>query len=72
MAGGMSFPETMEIETPERGYNSDFVKKFDKDIHVLISELQEKLSAVYMKNTEVEDLGLKLKKKLQTWSRNNE
>ena len=54
MAGATSFPETAEIETPEREYNSDIVEKSEKDLLI---------SALHMKNEELEDLVLKLKKK---------
>ena len=40
MAGGISFPETVEIETLEWGYNSDFVEKFDEDILLVNSQLR--------------------------------
>ena len=59
MAGATSVPETAEIEPPHQEYNSDFVEKSEKDL--LISELQEKLSALHVKNEELEDLVLKLK-----------
>ena len=62
MAGATSVPETVEIEPPHREYNSDFLEKSEKDL--LISELQEKLSALHAKNEELEDLVLKLKKKV--------
>ena len=62
MAGATSVPETVEIEPPHREYNSDFLEKSEKDL--LISELQEKLSALHVKNEELEDLVLKLKKKV--------
>lgn len=37
MASGMSFPERAEIETPEWEYNSDFVKKSEKDFILIIN-----------------------------------
>ena len=51
-----------EMETPHREYNSDFVKRSEKDL--LISELQEKLSALHVKNEEIQDLVLKLENKV--------
>ena len=62
MAGATSVPETAEIETPDREENSDFVEKSEKDL--LISQLQEKLSALHVKNEQLEDLVLNLKKKV--------
>ena len=68
MGGATSVPKTAEIETPERESNSDFLEKSEKDL--LISELQEKLSALHVKNEDLEDLVLKLKRKFPIWSRN--
>ena len=62
MAGATSVPETAETETPAREFNSDFVEKSEKDL--LISELQEKLSTLHVKNEELEDVVFKLKKKV--------
>ena len=62
MAGATSVPETAETETPAREFNSDFVEKSEKDL--LISELQEKLSTLHVKNEELEDVVFKLKKKI--------
>ena len=62
MAGATSVPETAETETPAREFNADFVEKSEKDL--LISELQEKLSTLHLKNEELEDVVFKLKKKV--------
>ena len=62
MAGEMSFPETAEIETPEKERDYNFAEKSKGEL--LISELQEKLSAVTVKNEELEEIVLKLKRQI--------
>lgn len=62
MAGETSFPETAETETPEEECDYDFAEKSKSEL--LISDLQEKLSAVIVKNEELEEKVLKLKKQI--------
>jgi len=62
-AGGTSFPETAETEKPEKECGYDFAAEKSKS-ELMISELQEKLSAVIAKNKELEEMVLKLKKQI--------
>jgi len=62
MAGETSFPETAEIETPEKERDYNFAEKSNGELS--ISELQEKLSAVTVKNEELEEIVLKLKRQI--------
>ena len=53
---------TVEIETPEEERDYDFAEKSKKE--PLISELHEKLSAAIVKNEELEEMVLKLKRQI--------
>lgn len=61
MAGETSFPETAETETLEKECGYDFAAEKSKS-ELLISDLQEKPHAVIVKNEEMGEMVLKLKK----------